>query len=667
MRVASWVTPRKGVRAVMRRWQGLSSVLGMALALLLARCSNLEGQADKESAAPSDRGEPGVGGGSNAGVEGADDQGSEPTQPEVELEATFRSPVATGKYVWAANPASDRVALVDAAALTVRSVEAGNGPTYLAAVPATDDTNRALVINVEGGDASLLTATETEVTEQRCALHPDANAWAVGPQGGWAIAWTDVRTYGAADPMQGFQDVTVIRLPAVDSDDEVEAYRLNVGYRPSRVFIRDDEHQAFVVTEVGITVIELEDTPTVSQDIYLASSGARDTSVTPDGRFALVRREGDDRSAQIDILEIASGEVSSVLLSGNVTDLDLIADGSRAIAVVRAAVSTAAAAVGSGGRGGAAAATSEDGGAAGASGASAAGAAGAFSEGGASNRGGTMAAAGVLTEGGAKSPGGAAGALATGGAAGGQAGQGIVGSAGNAGAGPGQIPALISEVAILQLPEAFEDAGSVDVIEISDARVGSVSASIQGDRALLFTNAWPSEDLVILNTAPGDHYLEWRVQSASGAIQAVFPTPDAAHALALLTPGADSTRAGAFSVVSLDRVRPAQIRGTQAAPMDVVMADTRGLVTVRDDTTAQYGAYLVRMPELQIDEVPLARPPLAAGIVPAAGKAFVAQEHPEGQMTFIDLAAETDDPNLVRTLIGFELATRVVGDAGDRQ
>jgi hypothetical protein len=57
-----------------------------------------------------------------------------------------------------------------------------------------------------------------------------------------------------------------------------------------------------------------------------------------------------------------------------------------------------------------------------------------------------------------------------------------------------------------------------------------------------------------------------------------------------------------------------------------------------------------------VDRISLASEPLrsALGIVPDANKAFVAQRHPEGRITFIDL--ETGDE---RTMTGFELAARV--------
>ena len=62
------------------------------------------------------------------------------------------------------------------------------------------------------------------------------------------------------------------------------------------------------------------------------------------------------------------------------------------------------------------------------------------------------------------------------------------------------------------------------------------------------------------------------------------------------------------------------------------------------------------MPELTVDPFPLDSVPLpqASGIVPEANQAFVAQQHPEGRITFIDL-----DSGEQHTLTGFELATQV--------
>jgi hypothetical protein len=83
---------------------------------------------------------------SSGGAAGA----TAPPPPEQEIESSFRSPVSTGKYVWAANPDSGRVALIDALSYDVKIAEAGFGPTYLAAItnPSAPDANVAIVLNV---------------------------------------------------------------------------------------------------------------------------------------------------------------------------------------------------------------------------------------------------------------------------------------------------------------------------------------------------------------------------------------------------------------------------------------------------------------------------------------------------------------------------------------
>src|SRR5580692_84193 len=75
--------------------------------------------------------------------------------PEMKAESVYQSPVATGNVVWIANPTSGRVAYIDAQTFDVKTVEAGDGPTYLAAVAdPTDDV--AIVLNVLSQDATLL-------------------------------------------------------------------------------------------------------------------------------------------------------------------------------------------------------------------------------------------------------------------------------------------------------------------------------------------------------------------------------------------------------------------------------------------------------------------------------------------------------------------------------
>ena len=51
----------------------------------------------------------------------------------------------------------------------------------------------------------------------------------------------------------------------------------------------------------------------------------------------------------------------------------------------------------------------------------------------------------------------------------------------------------------------------------------------------------------------------------------------------------------------------------------------------------------------------LGSPPSAVGILPGAGEAFVAQRHPLGRVTFVDLVTDA-----VRTITGFDLNSHIV-------
>ena len=100
---------------------------------------------------------------------------------------------------------------------------------------------------------------------------------------------------------------------------------------------------------------------------------------------------------------------------------------------------------------------------------------------------------------------------------------------------------------------------------------------------------------------------------------------------------------------------PAKIVAMKAKPTQVAMTSEVAIVAERGDAQKIYGAYLAKLPSFQVERFALASPPISVGVVPSAKRAFVAQEHPEGRITFLDL-----DTRLARTLTGFELASRVV-------
>jgi hypothetical protein len=176
-----------------------------------------------------------------------------------------------------------------------------------------------------------------------------------------------------------------------------------------------------------------------------------------------------------------------------------------------------------------------------------------------------------------------------------------------------------------------------------------------GSRAVLFSNALGSGAVTLVGPD-----LAYRTVDLLAPVRAVFVTADARHAIALQQPPAGSIKKGAFSVLSLENVRAPKLVAADA-PAEFVALDPdnseRAIVTVSDPSAGLFGAYFVRMPSLQVDFGALPSRPLSSGTVPAAQKGFVAQEHPEGRITFIDLADGQS-----REITGFELSAKVVNE-----
>lgn len=469
--------------------------------------------------------------------------------PEKEVESDYEAPVATGSFVWIANPKSGRVAYVDAATLQVRTVEAGNGPTYLGAVPGpTGDTT--LVLNVLSEDATLLHADGGNggaITTKTLHVAKQANSLAFSADGHFAIAWADARKVPTAPRAQGFQDLTVLDLVAGTSTI------LAVGYRPVAVGFAAGQLRAYAVTQDGIAIVELAGVPVVSKNVAVSDMpnddpGSRDVSVTPNGNVALIRRDG---SPDITAVALDTGTLTTITLPGPVTDLDLADKGDRAVAVVRST----------------------------------------------------------------------------------------------------------SQVALLPIPGVLTAPTVFTTETITGETVGSVVLSPGGSRALLYTNASDVERVTILDLTTDPP--PFRTVRLYSPVLAVFSSPDAAHAVVLHDKTAGTVDApgtpGAFSIVPIANALPAKIVATLAPPTAVAVTNDRAVVAERDDATKVYGAYLARMPQLMVDRYPLASPPIAVGVVAAAKRAFIAQQHPDGRLTFIDL-----ESGVARTLTGFELSSRVV-------
>ena len=559
-----------------RRAGAIAGVLGMVTTL--GACGNgdddatpASGLSDGSGGASSNNGTgasgstahtpPQVGNSSSGGSSGSQSAGTgaaagmgtppppPPPPPEKELESAFEAPVATDRYVWTANPTTGRVALIGAHDFSVRLAEAGLAPTTVAALTANRDEDAAIVLNAGSNDATILRVDASgELRSTTVSTHAGANAVAVSPGGGYAVIWTDAAKFpeDSLDPTDGLQDITVVKF-----DEPPTTTSLSVGYRPSQISFDKDEKRAFVVTQPGLSVIELGDTPAPDSLVELTSdivddTVARDVTVTPDGRYAVVRVDGKMALGFVDLEEETLTELS---LGDYVTDLDLSDDGKLAFAV-------------SGG-----------------------------------------------------------------------------------------------ELVVVPVPPpADADPASFVHGSATGLTARSVSLSSDASLALLYSNAANSPFVGILSANADLSSYGGRAVDVKAPVLAAFAAPDAQHGIAFQSTATGSTKGGAFSIVSAQADRAPKVIGTDAAPIAVAFAPDgdKAVIATRDLTKKSYGVYLVGLSNLEQNLVKLASPPLSAGIVPAANRAFVAQAHPEGRITFVDL----DDAS-EHTLTGFELAAKV--------
>jgi hypothetical protein len=549
--------------------------------------------------------------------------------PEVKAESNYQSPVATGQIVWTANPVSGRVAYIDATSFNVQTVQAGDGPTYLAAVnpdPSKPPYEAAIVLNVRSHDATLLSRDSGgKLSSTTYVSTTDANSWATSHAGRWAIAWTDATHIANAVPTQGFQDIAVLDLwqGRPQGDAGVNGAVVAVGYRPSQVVFSPDETRAFVVTQDGISVIDLVGAsgPTVTQNFALSAPVAAAASVPEAGPVEASSPEASAGDASVDgaAADVRAPDAGAEATSPNASsdagsaipsmtnptgqpDVSFTADG--AYALVRqegvAAITVLALKDGSPTRVALPSAPTDL----------------------ALSPDGTFAVA-VLRD--------------------------------------------TSTVAVLPLPAIATDPTSYTTTMIAGETIGRAviaeNAATKQTNILLFTTVVDVDRLTVLTLQPSPSF---RTITLHAPVYAVFPTADAQTAIVLHTvvPTAGSDAKGAFSLVPIAQNLPAKIVSLPAPPTAVALATTsdRALVTIRDDATSTYAVELAKMPSLEVVPYTLASPPTAVGIASAAGTGFVAQNYADGRITFINLAQGG-----TRTITGFELGARVVQGEGGAQ
>jgi hypothetical protein len=268
------------------------------------------------------------------------DGGAPPPEVEYELGA----PVSSLRYVYVAMTEQDALARIDGVTLEVSSVHVGERPEVVATAPGSDT---AVVLDAVNGAATIVRpASEESDHEITLRTLPRHNRVDIDPTARYAVAWFDLDKavrdgggLGGVDQIGSFQDVTVLRLPP-----EPVAVDLTVGFRPRAVSFDHGGSRAYVVTEDGVSVIDLaaatDSSPTIVAPIPVTTDPFADpdhveVAVVPTGERAVVREAERAELRIVTLTGAGAGQMQTLPLPAVPTDVDLTADGSRAYAVLR--------------------------------------------------------------------------------------------------------------------------------------------------------------------------------------------------------------------------------------------------------------------------------------------------------------------------------------------
>ena len=489
------------------------------------------------------------------------DGGVPPPETEIELGA----PVSSQRYVYVAMTEQDELARIDGLTLEVTTRAVGDAPRVVGTIPNSDG---AVVLDSTNGTASVVRPSGATDVVRVLPTLPHLNRLDIDPTGRFAVIWFDLAKAIAEGGISGigsFQDVTVVRL-APGGELAVD---LTVGFRPREVEFDAAGNRAYVITEDGVSVIELAlattSGPSIVPPIPVAPpglpSGSVEVDVVATGDYAAVRQAGEAALRVVRLTAPNAGQAYSIPLPSPATDIDLAPDGARVYAVSRAA----------------------------------------------------------------------------------------------------------KQLSIIDIPGDAIDPSGVQVVDLTDATVGSLALSKDGTRAVVYTNATLDERLTLIELdQPGFPTLTWPLKKAVRAV-GISPSGTTAFVLHAKKPGDPGSatdvddyidKSHGYSLVDL-ATGFAKLQLTPVDPGPFAYAPDGAKVYVGldggDALTATRQLQVVATQTGVVLTKQLGSPPSAVGILPGAGQAFAAQRHPLGRLTFVNLASDA-----VRTVTGFDLNSDIV-------
>ncbi|HTJ42717.1 MAG TPA: beta-propeller fold lactonase family protein [Kofleriaceae bacterium] len=277
------------------------------------------------------------------------DGGVAPPPPEKEQE--LKMPVSSLRYVWVAMTDQDKLAKIDGATLDVSSIPVGHHPEVVVTMPGTDT---AVVLDEvddphiqTGGTATVVRPANGSDTTEIYPVLPNFNRIATSPDGRYAVAYFDLAkaildagSLQAVKHIGSYQDVSVLSLePGKQAHVD-----LTVGFKPRAVEFDSTAKHAYVITEMGVSIIDLaevtQNAPTIIPPVAVTDDpsgnvGDAEVHVLASGDYAVVRTPGQASLRIVKITGTDAGTATTIPLATEPTDVDLDPTGARIYAVTR--------------------------------------------------------------------------------------------------------------------------------------------------------------------------------------------------------------------------------------------------------------------------------------------------------------------------------------------
>jgi DNA-binding beta-propeller fold protein YncE len=255
-----------------------------------------------------------------------------------EVEYTFGKPASSRRFFYVPMTQQNELARIDGRTLAVEATPVGAQPRTAAAIPNSDS---AIVLDQSNGTATIVRPTGTGDVTKVLPTLLHLNRLDVDPSGRFAVVWFDLAQAiqdGGLTGIGSFQDVTVIAL-AAGSETAVD---LTVGFRPRNVQFDATGDHAYVVTQDGVSVIDLsyatQHPPTIVPPIAVAAPSVAaddlEVDIVATGHYAAVRQANVSSLRVVDLVT-QPGHAWTIPLASVPSDVDLAPDGARVFVVER--------------------------------------------------------------------------------------------------------------------------------------------------------------------------------------------------------------------------------------------------------------------------------------------------------------------------------------------